>query len=136
MKKHFLGVRMAYAAVYVGAVALLGLFVGSGAIRCPFAMVTHMPCPGCGSTRAVRAALALHFGDALRYNPMAPIIAACMLVLAVEGLVRILRDGHLRDLASGRVGPWALRILATSVALQIPIWCLRFFGLFGGPVAV
>ena len=134
MQKHF--VRTAYAAAYLGGVGLLGVILGSGFVHGPFARMTHVPCPGCGSTRAVRAALSLHFGEAIHLNPMAPIIAASIAVLAVEGLWRILRDGHLRELAAGVTGPWALRVLAAAVVLEVPIWCLRFFGLFGGPVAV
>ena len=136
MKKHSLSRRIAWAAAYLGGLGSLGALIGSGFFRCPFALLMHVPCPGCGSTRAVRAALGLHFGEALRWNPMAPFIAACMGVVAAQALVLILRDGSVRDLAARGASPWALKLLALSVALQLPIWALRFFGLFGGPVAV
>ena len=48
----------------------------------------------------------------------------------------MLRDGHARDLAVRGVGHWAVRGLVVAVALELPIWALRFFGLFGGPVPV
>jgi len=117
----------------MGAIAALLL---SGAIRCPFAAMTHQPCPGCGSTRAVIALLHFHFGEALRFNPSAPIVAICVGVIAAEGLFRVVRDGHARDLALQGPGRWALRGLVLAVVLQLPIWALRFFGLFGGPVPV
>lgn len=136
MKKHSLSRRFAWAAAYLGGLGLLGVVVGSGVFRCPFALLMHVPCPGCGSTRAVRAALELHFGEAFHWNPMAPFIAACMGVVALQALWLILREGSVRDLAVRGASPWALRLLALSVVLQVPIWALRFFGLLGGPVAV
>jgi hypothetical protein len=105
-------------------------------MHCPFAMVTHLPCPGCGSTRAVRAALSLDLAGALRFNPMAPFITLCVGVVAGEALFRILRDGQVRDLAMQGPSAWAVRTLAVCVVLELPIWALRFFGLFGGPVPV
>jgi len=136
MQKRSLPVRAALAAAYATGVAAVVLVLGSGVIRCPFAAVTHHPCPGCGSTRAVLALVSLHVGEAFRLNPSAPIIAASVGVIVVEGFVRVLRDGHARDLAVRGVGSWAVRALVVAVLLEIPVWALRFFGLFGGPVAV
>ena len=136
MKKKSLPSRIALASAYAAAIGAFGALLGSGLVRCPFAAATHMPCPGCGSTRAVLALLHLHFGEALRFNPTAPIIAACIGVLIVEGLWMVVRDGHARDLAVTGAGRWAIRGIVVAVALQFPIWALRFFGLFGGPVPV
>ena len=136
MKKKSLPSRIALASAYAAAIGAVGVVFGSGLIRCPFATMTHMPCPGCGSTRAVLALLHLHFGEALRFNPTAPIIATCIGVLIVEGLWMVVRDGHARDLAVNGAGRWAIRGIVVAIALQFPIWALRFFGLFGGPVPV
>jgi hypothetical protein len=136
MKKKSLGQRIALASVYAAGVAALAGVLGTGLIRCPFAMMTHMPCPGCGSTRAVVALMHFHFGDALRFNPSAPIVAICVGVLVVEGLWMVVRDGHAHELALRGPGRGALTGLVVAVALQFPIWALRFFGLFGGPVPV
>lgn len=136
MKKKSLGTRIALASAYAAGIAALAGVLGSGLIRCPFATVTHMPCPGCGSTRAVLALMHFHFGEALRFNPSAPIIAICVGALVVEGLWRVIRDGHAHDLAMRGPSRWALTGLVVAVALQVPIWALRFFGLFGGPVPV
>ncbi|HEY1955477.1 MAG TPA: DUF2752 domain-containing protein [Polyangiaceae bacterium] len=116
--------------------ALVALVLGSGVIRCPFAALTHMPCPGCGSTRSALALLHLHVGQAFWLNPAAPIVVASVAVIAIEGLYRVVRDGHARDLAVHGASRWALRALVLATILEIPIWALRFFGLFGGPVPV
>ena len=136
MKKKSLPTRIALAALYAAGIGAVGVLLGSGLFRCPFAAMTHTPCPGCGSTRAVLALLHFHFGEAMRFNPTAPIIAVCVGVLTVEGLWMVVRDGHARDLAVNGAGRWAIRGIVVAVALQIPIWALRFFGLFGGPVPV
>jgi hypothetical protein len=136
MKKKSLPKRIALASLYAAGIGAVGVLLGSGLIRCPFAALTHMPCPGCGSTRAVLALLHLHFGEALRFNPSAPLMALCVGVLTIEGLWMVVRDGHARDLAVSGVGRWAVRGIVVAVALQLPIWALRFFGLFGGPVPV
>lgn len=128
--------RIGRAALYAGGVGGVVALLASGVIRCPFAALTHHPCPGCGSTRAVLAFASFHFREAFRLNPTAPIVAAAIGVLVAEGLVRVLRDGHARDLAVRGVGHWAVRALVVAVLLELPIWALRFFGLFGGPVPV
>jgi hypothetical protein len=134
--KRPLPARIGLAAAYAAGIAALGLVLGSGVIRCPFASLTHHPCPGCGSTRSVLALLSLHFGEAFRLNPAAPVIAVSTGVVILDGLFRVLRDGHAKDL--GMTGParWALRALVIATVLEVPIWALRFFGLFGGPVPV
>lgn len=38
--------------------------------NCPVKLITGMPCPGCGMTRAGFAVLRLDFVEALKYNPL------------------------------------------------------------------
>ncbi len=116
--------------------AAIALVLGSGVVQCPFAAMTHEPCPGCGSTRSVLALLHLHVGQAFFLNPSAPIVVASVSVIAAEGLYLVARDGHAKDLAVRGASRWALRALVLATILQVPIWALRFFGLFGGPVPV
>ncbi len=128
--------NIARASAYATAIAALGVVLASGFVRCPFAALTHHPCPGCGSTRAVLALLSLDFVGALRFNPAAPLIALATSVVAAEGLWMVVRDGHAKKLGMGGASAWALRVLVAAVVLEVPIWALRFFGLFGGPVPV
>ncbi len=55
----FLGIFLYYAAVHV----LFGLF-------CPVRIVVHMPCPGCGMTRAFFLALTGRWTEAWEMHPM------------------------------------------------------------------
>lgn len=121
---------------YAGGIGAIAMVLASGAIRCPFATLTHQPCPGCGSTRAIRALLHLHIADAFRLNPVAPIVAMAVGVLVVEGLVSVAREGHARELGLRGASRWAIYALIAATVLEVPIWALRFFGLFGGPVPV
>ncbi len=128
--------RILRAAIYAGVMAVFAAIMLSGYVRCPVASLTHQPCPGCGSTRAVRAMLSLDFAAALRFNPAAPIVTACIGVIALEGLWLVVRDGNAGQLAAKFPGKWAVRVLVVAVAAEFVVWGLRFFGLFGGPVPV
>ena len=54
-----------------------------GPTLCPFRLVTGLPCPGCGSTRAVGAFAAGDFSAAMALNPfgVAFAVAAALYVL-------------------------------------------------------
>ncbi len=128
--------NIARSAAYGAAICALAAVLSSGAMKCPVATLTHRPCPGCGSTRAVLALLHLDVAGAFRFNPVAPIVAVCIGVLVAEGLWSVARDGHARELGLRGASRYALYGLLVAIVLQIPIWALRFFGLFGGPVPV
>jgi hypothetical protein len=98
---------------------------------CPVALVGRIPCPGCGMTRA---ALALAHGDvhaATRMNPLAIVVVPMSAVLFCFGAFHYLRDGRTR---LGELWP-TIAGAGVGVALAI-VWALRWFGLFGGPVAI
>ena len=87
MKKRIMGVS---AAALCAAAALLYIYFtknGAGAgIPCTLYSLTGLYCPGCGSSRALRALLHLDFYQALRYNALftvgAPVLGAYVLVFA------------------------------------------------------
>lgn len=45
----------------------------AGVYVCPIYALTHIPCPGCGMTRACKAALRFNFTEAIKYNCLFPI---------------------------------------------------------------
>lgn len=49
-------------------------------ITCPIRAITTIPCPGCGSTRAVLSLAKLNFADYFHYNAMAVPAALAVVV--------------------------------------------------------
>ena len=118
-----------------GVVGLVCTFFGalaSGHIKCPMNALFHVPCPGCGSSRAMHALLDLDVHEALRTNPLAPIAVVAMLVVAARAAWLELKDGSLKRLGEGRFGAFLMSVLVRLVALAIFVWFLRALGLFGG----
>jgi hypothetical protein len=116
----------------VGAV----LFVlGRVGVLCPMAAVTGHPCPGCGLTRATLALLQGHLSEAVGFHPLAPLVSPLVLGLLVYGAVGYLRSGRW-PATEGRAGA---RVAGAGVVLWVlllVVWIARFYGAFGGPVAV
>lgn len=82
-------------------------------MRCLLNEFTGLHCPGCGMTRATRAALAGHWLEAFRFNPLGVIL----LPLAL-GAVGLELAGWVRD----RPLPWRLKLGARgSVALAVAV---------------
>ncbi len=74
--------------VVVGFCALLGIasLAGVPIWGCPFSMLTGLPCPGCGMTRAVNALLHGNWSQAITYHPLSPaylIIGVLLTIAAV-----------------------------------------------------
>lgn len=59
--------------------------------KCPFMMLTGLPCAGCGSQRAIHSLLHLRISDALHYNVLVVILLP---VLAVLMTASFLREKH------------------------------------------
>ncbi|MEO8800267.1 MAG: DUF2752 domain-containing protein [Polyangiaceae bacterium] len=114
----------------IGIVALLW----SGVWSCPTAKLFHVPCPGCGSTRAVRALLTGDFvGVAI--NPFGVLTAVAFGLFTVRAIYLEYVDGHVRRLDEAW-GAWVAKGLVVVALLELALWTLRWFGLFGGPVPV
>ena len=58
--------KLAFTGIYLSVVALMWLF----RIPCIFQALFHLPCPGCGMTRACLALCRLDFIAAFSYHPM------------------------------------------------------------------
>jgi hypothetical protein len=124
--------------------ALLGLLFGgvlfallyAGAVPCMFARLTHHPCPGCGSTRAVIALLHGDVHGVLANNPIGPAVAILIGIFAAQAWISLLRWGDFRDAGKGRLASLLKRALMVLAVLEVILWIARFFGFFGGPVSV
>lgn len=94
-------------------------------VLCPFRAITGLPCPTCGSTRALFAFLGGRPLEALRLNPLAgATMVLAIPYLAYAGTVSTLRlprlrvSWSLRARSMGRAGAWCA-ILAAWLFLVI-----------------
>jgi hypothetical protein len=131
-----MSVRLKRTALATALFALLGALLYAKAIPCMFARLFHTPCPGCGSTRAVLALLDGDLAGVLHYNPVGPIAAFLIGLLALQVLVSVARHGDARDAGAGLFGRSLKRALGALLVIQILVWVARFFGALGGPVPV
>lgn len=101
--------------VAIGAgIALLHVLSRGSSIVCTTRRLTGVPCPTCGSTRAVMAMVRGDVAGALAYNPLTVVALACV------GVVLGLRVGFGRQVrleASGR--EWTLLAAGLLVLLGI-----------------
>lgn len=101
---------------------------------CPFAISTHVPCPGCGLTRATRALLEGRLGEAVHLHPLSPVVSPLVAVMVLWGVVVYVRgQGRSPDELGGR---WIIGGSIVLLAALVGVWIARFFGAFGGPVPV
>lgn len=107
----------AVAAALAVMAALVVSVSGWPPLACPLRDVTGVPCPSCGTTRAIFALAAGNLGDALRWNPLAALAfgaAACY--VAYAGTVAVLRLPRLR-LTPGPTMARAARLATLTAVL-------------------
>jgi hypothetical protein len=117
---------------------LVGGFFGAVALHvplCPLATLTHVPCPGCGLTRATLALYSGHFADAIALHPMAPILGPLVTVVGSVELGAYLLRGRW-GVVFGMRQRWVTLIAGALWLALMMVWIARFFGAFGGPVPV
>lgn len=78
---------------YHATVCIISLFL-IFIYKCPFNYFFHIPCPGCGITRAYIAALHLDFKAAFEYHPLFFTVAPIILYTAHRNVLK----KHLRDI--------------------------------------
>ena len=81
-------------------------------ISCIWKSLTGIPCPGCGFTRAIGAALRLDFAGAWQYHPLFALFPVLLLLFFRDG--RIFRNDSFNTIA----------IVAIAV-LFAAVWCIR-----------
>jgi hypothetical protein len=131
-----LRLRIARAAAVAGAWILAVLPATLGLQRCPIATLCHVPCPGCGMTRALRLLASGRLEASLRMHPLAmpALVAGAMLVTStVWATVALGSPIRVHRTLFGRVAIVAA-IVVYGAALGL--WGLRWLGYFGGPVSV
>ena len=102
---------------------------------CPFAAVTHHPCPGCGLTRATLALLQGHVSESLHFHPLVIPIAPLTIAAVAMAALRYVRVGQFESYDETRSRPTTAVVVVLGV-LSFAVWIARFFGAFGGPVPV
>jgi Protein of unknown function (DUF2752) len=131
-----LGRRALRAGGVLAAWVFAALPVALGWQTCTFATLLHRPCPGCGMTRAVRLMQAGDVAGSLRMHPLAlPVLAAGALIV-LSTVVATLDTGTPIWFYRQRLGRLAIAFAVVVYAAALVLWILRWFGLFGGPVAV
>ncbi len=131
---HPRAVRTAVLVGFVWTIAALPFLFG--AVQCPTAQLFHVPCPGCGMTRAFRL---LAHGDlraSLAMHALAVPTAVSQLALALATVAATLRFGAPWLLLRARWGRAAVGFVGIVLAADLVFWIARALGAFGGPVAV
>jgi hypothetical protein len=126
--------RAALAVAFVWTIAALPFALG--AVRCPTAQLFHVPCPGCGMTRAFELLLAGSVGVSLRMHPLAVPSLLSQALLALATIVATFRFGAPWLLLRARWGRETIAFVIVVVAADVVLWIARALGAFGGPVPV
>jgi hypothetical protein len=128
--------RLTRAAAFAGAMLGFAWLLGSAHVPCGFATALHLPCPGCGSTRAMLSLAAGDLHGLVRYNPLAPFTTLLVTVLAGQALASVLATGTFRRVGDGALGLVVARGVIVVSIVQVVVWIARFGGFLGGPVPV
>jgi hypothetical protein len=90
---------------------------------CVFKGLTGLPCPTCGSTRALGRLFALDFAGALAMNPFTTAAAVVLAAWGLADLALLTRRQSLGVEVSPRTG-FALRVLALALFLANWVYLL------------
>ena len=115
--------------------SIVGGLITFGLLPCPTALLLHVPCPGCGMTRATLALVHGDLHESLRFHPLALLVLpALATVFGVNTLVYV-RTG-VWGFVERQMGRSVTVLAAVMLVLVFAVWFSRFFGAFGGPVSV
>lgn len=124
------------ALVAAGLVALAFALALLDTPLCPTAFFFGVPCPGCGLTRATLALLHGDFAAALRFHPLAPLLAPLFAGAIAKVLIDYVRAAPPRPAPAWWTTRTATLLASALLALTLGVWLARFAGYFGGPVPV
>lgn len=101
---------------------------------CPWAALAHIPCPGCGLTRATLAALKGDLRASFFFHPLALFITPMIGIALARDIYGYAKRGVWGE---GQQGGRAMTVIAGALAAALlVVWIARFLGYFGGPVPV
>ena len=78
---------------------VLLVLIFTGIYKCPLRVVTGIPCPCCGFTRAIVSALCGDFAASFYYHPLWPLMVLGLLAYALEWLGLYTLPKKVRDAA-------------------------------------
>ena len=94
-----------------------------GVVLCPFRRITHLPCPGCGMTRALLALCRGDLHSALAIHPLSPFAAALLCGWWVNNLLLAL--GRPKALS---VPDSVTRLWWVALIVALALWIARLAG--------
>lgn len=98
-------------------------------VLCPFRALTHLPCPGCGMTRAFCALAHGEFWRAIKLNALSPLLFLVAMVAWARAAATVLRAERCR-LFLARLPRPTPRASKVMLALVIVWWVTRLVGGF------
>ncbi len=104
-----------------GAAALLLTAVAYAVLGCPMRLLTGLPCPGCGMTRAWLSVLRLDFAAAFAFHPLWPL----PLLLVVCWFTVRRRSAAAFRLCLGAAGLLLVIVFVIRLSRQDPIVALH-----------
>jgi hypothetical protein len=131
-----LRVRALRAALTALVWAVSALPVLLGFQQCAIATLFHVPCPGCGMTRALRLLADGHAEASLRMHPLAVPVLAAGSLLILSTVWTALTIGTPFYIHQSRFGRAAIAFAILVYSLTTALWVARWLGHFGGPVSV
>ena len=120
-------IRRAFSCIGVLFIAWFALYLLD--IGCVFRLMTGIPCPGCGMTRAWLAALRLDFAAAFAYHPLFWVVPTTFVLAFVR-----------EEVASSKLKRGIDIVVIVLCVLVVAVWIVRLVSpadaglLFGGRV--
>ena len=90
--------------------------VESGPPLCPFAVMTGLPCPGCGLTRSWVAFMHGDVGSAFTFNVFGPVFLVLTAVTVVAATITLVRR------RGAPLADWRDRVLGPVGAVLLGVW--------------